>query len=88
MPDFSLVAEEDLGICVYETTSEGTPISPVFPNTPHGRFMLAKYYTEHATVFAEQKTGFYNWCQILFGGELVVVDYEKGTVSVPKPVLS
>src|SRR4051794_4231525 len=40
MPDFSSVPEEQLGICAYETTSEGCPISPVFPDTPEGRWAL------------------------------------------------
>lgn len=30
MPDFSGVPEDDMGWCMYETTSEGTPLSPVF----------------------------------------------------------
>ena len=37
MPDFSAVPEQELGLQAYETTSEGLPISPVFPNTPEGR---------------------------------------------------
>jgi hypothetical protein len=28
MPDFSHVPQEQLGLCVYETTSEGTPCRP------------------------------------------------------------
>ena len=30
MPDFSDVPEDQMGVCMYETTSEGCPISPVF----------------------------------------------------------
>lgn len=30
MPDFSSVPDDQMGVCMYETTSEGTPISPVF----------------------------------------------------------
>lgn len=30
MPDFSDVPDDEMGVCMYETTSEGTPISPVF----------------------------------------------------------
>src|SRR5438105_2666411 len=40
MPDFSAVPEDQMGLCVYETTSEGTPVSPVFPDTAEGREAL------------------------------------------------
>lgn len=86
LPDCSNLAEDEIGISAYETTSEGTPISPVFPNTPEGRFELASYCAQFGTVFANQRCAdVYTWCQILFGGETVVVDYDKGTVSVPRP---
>jgi hypothetical protein len=31
MPDFSTVPKKQMGLAVYETTTEGTPLSPVFP---------------------------------------------------------
>ena len=35
-------------VVAYETTSEGTPISPPFPNTPEGRLELVRYCASHA----------------------------------------
>ena len=67
MPDFSQIPEEKLGISAYETTTEGTPISPVFPNTPEGRFELVKYCTENSSTFGDHKTGEEAWSAILFG---------------------
>lgn len=43
MPDFSAVPSQQMGIAVYETTTEGTPVSPVFPDTPQGRYALVEY---------------------------------------------
>src|SRR5579871_5510657 len=43
MPDFSGVPAEQMGVAVYETTSEGTPLTPVFPNTREGLFQLLQY---------------------------------------------
>lgn len=85
MPDFSDIPEEQMGICAYESTTEGTPISPVFPNTPEGRFQLAKYCTENCTVFASQKTGIEAWAGILFGQGIALVDGQTGTVNIHEP---
>lgn len=46
MPTFSGVAKEDMGICLYEVTTEGTPVSPVYPDTEEGRRGLASYAPE------------------------------------------
>jgi len=34
MPDFSAVPADRLGLCVYETTTKGTPMTPVFVDAP------------------------------------------------------
>jgi hypothetical protein len=80
MPDFSNVPAEQLGLCVYETTSEGLPISPVFPNTPEGRWALVHYCAQFATVFANRKVNAEAWAELLFGDSLAVVDSETGRV--------
>jgi len=85
MPDFSKVPMEEMGICAYESTTEGTPISPVFPNTPEGRFELAKHCMESETVFANYKSGIEAWCVILFGEGLALVDMKDGRVEMPLP---
>ncbi len=65
-------------IAAYETTTEGTPISPAFPNTPEGRRDLVAYCAEHAFVFGHQRAGGEAWAAILFG-EGATVDSD-GTV--------
>lgn len=67
MPDFSDVPDEKMGICAYECTTEGTPISPVFPNTSRGRFELAKYCAQNYSVFGENKADIESWAGILYG---------------------
>jgi hypothetical protein len=85
MPYFSTVPSEQMGICAYETTSEGTPLSPVFPDTPEGRFALANYCAETATVFADHRADVSTWCNILFGQATAVVDPTAGTVEILEP---
>lgn len=82
MPDFSDVPQERMGICAYEDTSEGTPISPVFPNTPEGRFQIAKYCAENQTVFASQTADIETWAAMLFGRNTALVDMETGRVEI------
>jgi len=54
-------------IVAYETTSEGTPISPAFPNTLAGRLDLVRYCAEHRTTFGSFKADAEAWAAILFG---------------------
>ena len=61
-------------IMAYETTSEGTPISPAFPNTQEGRRALVEYCAEHATTFGDSTTGVESWAAILFGDAVVALD--------------
>jgi len=57
----------DIDIAAYETTTEGTPISPAFPDTPEGRRDLIAYCAEHATVFGDRHAGGEAWAAVLFG---------------------
>lgn len=77
-PDFSNVPTEELGICAYENTTGGTPISPVFPDTPEGQSELLSYLSENQTVFAHIKSGPEGWAAILFGDAIVNLD--RGSV--------
>jgi hypothetical protein len=77
MPDASGLRADETGIVAYETVSEGTPISPVFPNTPEGRLALINCCAEHATTFGDHRAGAEAWAAILFGGASVDLD---GTV--------
>jgi hypothetical protein len=68
----------DIDIAAYETTTEGTPISPAFPNTPEGRRDLLAYCAEYAFVFGHRHAGGEAWAAVLFGeGATVSAD---GTV--------
>jgi hypothetical protein len=67
-------------IAAYETTSEGTPITPAFPDTPAGRLALVNYCAEHATTWADNKADAETWAAILFGDEAATVDLDDGTV--------
>jgi hypothetical protein len=79
MPDASGLPPAQTQIVAYETTSEGTPISPAFPNTPGGRLAIVNYCAEHATTFADTKADAETWAAILFGGG-AAVDLDDGSV--------
>jgi hypothetical protein len=64
--------EGGYAIVAYQTTSEGTPISPAFPDTPEGRFALVRHCAEHATTFGQHRTGVEAWAAILFGAGATV----------------
>jgi hypothetical protein len=57
----------EIDIAAYETTTEGTPISPAFPDTPEGRRDLIAWCAGHATVFGDQHAGGEAWAAVLFG---------------------
>ncbi len=87
MPDFSAVPREQMGIAAYEITTEGTPVSPVYPDTPRGRYALLSYCARHVSVFGDS----YNhsidgWCELLFGREqTAVVDHDQETICFTEP---
>ena len=72
MPDVSGLAPEETEIVAYETTTEGTPISPPFPNTPEGRAALIAYCAEHCFTFGRNKGGAEAWAALLFGEDAAV----------------
>lgn len=74
MPDAGAHTE----IAAYETTSEGTPISPTFPDSPAGRLDLVRHCAAYCTVFGEHRSGEEGWAAILFGEHAVIA--EDGTV--------
>lgn len=81
MPSVDGLAPEATEIRAYETTSEGTPISPAFPNSPEGRFALVQFCTENCSTFADMKTDVEAWAAILFGDGCALVSFE-GRVEV------
>lgn len=81
MPDTTNLASEDTEIAAYETISEGTPISPPFPNTPEGRLALVGYCAEHCEIggtLVDAET----WGGILFAGALAMQDIHTLRVEV------
>jgi hypothetical protein len=65
MPDFAGIPPEEMGVAVYETTTEGTPITPVFPATRDGLFRLLRYCAAHCFTFANEQTDLDTWAQLL-----------------------
>ena len=65
MPDFSAVPDDAMGVAMYETTSEGTPISPAF-RTPEG---LAEWLAvSRATTFGNATATSEEWLPVCRGG--------------------
>ncbi len=77
MPDASGLPDAETEIAAYENVSEGTPISPPFPNTREGRLALVNDCAEHATTFGDHRADAEAWAAILFGDASVGID---GTV--------
>lgn len=71
-------APERARIMAYETTTEGTPISPPFPNTPEGRVALTQHCAEHATTWGRHTADPEAWAVVLFGQDAAVT--RDGTV--------
>jgi hypothetical protein len=72
MPPTPLRGENE--IAAYETVTEGTPISPAFPDTDEGRLALVRYCAEHCTTFADHRADAEAWAAILFGEAAVGLD--------------
>lgn len=81
MPSVEGLQPEATEIRAYETTSEGTPISPAFDNSSRGRFALARFCTENCSTFADSKTDIEAWAAILFGNGCAIVHMD-GRVEV------
>lgn len=78
MPDFA--GRDDLGWCMYETCTEGTPISPVFA-TPEG---VARWLADNgASSFGSQTATYEQWLRVCYGGYAPSMVYtpESGLVS-------
>lgn len=74
MPDFS--GRDDLGYCMYETTSEGSPISPVFA-TPEE---LAHWLADNgASSFGDSTATYEQWLRVCHGGYAPSMVYTPAT---------
>jgi len=66
-------ASEGREIAAYETTTEGTPISPAFPATQEGKLALVNWCAEHAFTWGDHKADAETWAGILFGEDLASI---------------
>lgn len=69
-------AEELTHIQLYETCSEGTPTTPVFPADQFEQ--LCEYAAKHATTFGYNKTTKENWMKMLQEG---LVHHTEGNIT-------
>ena len=60
-------AECPYGIQLWQTVSEGTPISPVFEDSDAGRHEMAKHMAEHDTTSILRDLDVDGWLQIIGG---------------------
>lgn len=67
-------ATGEVEIAAYEVTTEGTPISPSFPNTPAGKLALVNWCAANATTFGAHRADSEAWAAILFGDAAVALD--------------
>ena len=67
MPEVTGLAPEETEIAAYEAVSEGTPISPPFPNSPEGKLELIAFCSVVCTTWGDKKGGPEAWAVILFG---------------------
>lgn len=68
-PDFYYPGEAwpegaEMGICMYESVSEGTPISDVYPDTPEGRRAMAEQIARNDTSITRAMT-VADWLEVI-----------------------
>lgn len=89
MPSVGGLPPEQTEIRMYETVSEGCPVTPAFPNSPEGRLAMTVYAAEHVGTFADHKVDAETWAAILFGDNTsAVTDIHTGRTEVysdPQP---
>jgi len=72
MPPTPMRGESE--IAAYEAVSEGTPISPGFPDTPQGRLDLCNWCAEHEKLLGRRLVDAEAWAAILFGDAAITGD--------------
>jgi hypothetical protein len=79
--DYMLVGvpdEECTRFMLYESTTEGTPLTPAFATLEE----VAEYAAEHATTFASFKATKEDWLRMLAPGGLVTTQIAPGIVAL------
>jgi hypothetical protein len=75
MPDVASLPTHDTRIAAYETTTEGTPISPPFTATPEGRLRLTQHCADNSTTLGDHTADAEAWAVVLFGqGAAITAD--------------
>lgn len=69
------------GIQMWETVSEGSPVSPVFANSPQGRLDLAAWLSEHHNLVGSLRSRD-EWMRI-FDSSMSAVNLQTGEVETP-----
>jgi len=77
MPEVIGLDHRQVRLCVYETTTDGTPCSPAYPDSPAGRRGLLEHCVRHVPLFAAHKGSRREWSRILFQRRSVVVEIAK-----------
>jgi len=67
------IRAKGLEIAAYETTTEGTPLSPAFPDTPEGKLALVNWCAANAFTWGDSKADAETWAGILFGEDLASI---------------
>jgi hypothetical protein len=75
MPSVEGLLPSQTKIMAYETTTEGTPISPAYVNSPLGRLALVRFCAANRTTSGTHMADAEAWAVILFGqGAAVTAD--------------
>ena len=72
MPEVEHLPRERVRLVAYETTTEGTPISPAFPDSPEGKRALVDYCAANCPTFGRHMAGAEAWAVILFRQDVVI----------------
>ncbi len=74
MPTTEGLTADQCEVAAYEAVSEGTPITPAFPDSAEGRLALVRHCAEHCTTFGSNRADAEAWAAILFGDAAVGID--------------
>lgn len=72
----------EMGICMYESVTEGTPISRVYPDTPEGRQAMAEQIASEDTSITSAMT-VADWLEVI-EGQTSIMGTDIGTGGVAR----
>ena len=87
MPNIEGLADDELELVCYETTSEGTPMCPNFPNTQQGKIDLVNHCVEKVALVGLADMGdIETWAGILFADASGMMDIHSKAVRMSTPL--